>query len=271
MAGAASARSATVIVDGTTASILTDFLSELTSAESVPQAFGALARAIESMGFDAIVYTAIPLTLKVSDRSAEPVFLASRGFSPGFLKHYEEAGLARHDFTIERVRAGHLDVLDWGEEHRGPHLSAEQRRVIEVARFDHAIRNALSIPTRSDEHVIAGASVISGEGADGFAALKAERVEILRTVVELFDNWVFARAERHHHFYSSLIDQFSDDEARVIKLVIGGHRLKESQELCGISPTRAGNILSSLYRKLGISNAQELAYLVGVHRLSRLL
>lgn len=257
-------------MDRTTTSLLTDFLSDITVAESAPEGFAALARAIEAMGFGAVAYTAIPLTLTAVE-TPEPTFLASPDFSRGFLEHYGEANLARHDFTIERIRAGQMAVMDWREEGRQGRLNADQQAVVDLASADYGIRSALSLPTRSDEHVIAGASVVSDDTAARFRLLKRERLETLRAVTALFHDWTFSVPERRRRFYEPLLGQLSAGERRVIRLVTGGQRLKCSRELCGISPTRAGNILSALYKRLGISNAHELAYLVGVHQIARWL
>lgn len=270
LARLASANDATAPLERTTASILADFVSGLAAAESVSEGFRSLSQAVESLGFGAIAYTAIPVTLGAAG-SPTPVFLASSGFSGAFLRHYDEAGLARHDFTIERVRAGCLEVMDWAEERAGSRLTAEQSALVDTARFDYGIRNAVTIPTLSDGHVLAGASITCDEGMLAFRTLKRERLETLRIVVKLFHDRVFSASEFRRPFYSPFLGQLSCDECKVIRLIVAGHRLKSSLDLCDISPSRAGNILSSLYRKLGISNASELAYLVGLHQIDRLL
>ena len=251
-------------------SIVSDFVAGITTSGSLAEGFAHLADAVGALGFGATTYTAIPLTLGGAERLA-PVFLASETFDGDFLRHYEEADLARHDFTIERVREGRLDVMDWHEEQARGLLTGEQERVVDIARIDYGMRSGLTIPTLSDTHVIAGVSVAGDEKAERFARLKDERLRTLQTLVRLFHQWVFSAPERRGHFYSDILDRLSADELKVIRLVIGGHRLKSSEDLCGVSPTRAGNLLSSLYRKLGVSNASELAYLVGRHQIERLL
>lgn len=251
-------------------SIMSDFVSGIMAAESVSDGFRHFSGAVETLGFGAATYTAIPLTLGAAERLA-PVFLASSEFSRGFLAHYEEAGFVDRDFTIERARRGRTDVMDWREESVRGRLTDAQTEVVDIARFEHGMRGTMTIPTLSDAHVIAGVSVAGDEEGDRFERLKRERLETLGTLSGLFHQWVFAAPARRVHFYSDFLERLSADEVKVIKLVIGGHRLKLSQDLCGISPTRAGNLLSSLYRKLGISNASELAYLVGLHQIDRLL
>ena len=114
-------------------SITSDFVAGITTSGSPAEGFGHLADAVDALGFGATTYTAIPLTLGAARRLA-PVFLVSEAFNGGFLRHYEEADLARHDFTIERAREGRLDVMDWREEHARGRLTDEQSEVVDVAR-----------------------------------------------------------------------------------------------------------------------------------------
>ena len=81
---------------------------------------------------------------------------------------------------------------------------------------------------------------------------------------------MFSAPDRRHRFCSTFVERLSRDELQLIEPVIGGHRLKSSPDPCGLSPVRAGNVLSSPYRKLGVGNVHELAYLVGVHQIARL-
>ena len=252
------------------ATIVVDVVAGLAAAGTVDEGFERLARGVEALGFGSTVYAAIPLTLNPGPY-LEPVFLVSSGFSAGYLGHYVEAGLDRHDFTIERIRAGRLEPMDWQRERRGRRLTELQAGHVDLARVDYGLRQGLSVPTRGDAHVIAGASVTCDETDVRFERLQRERLGTLRALVRLFDDWVFAGPGLRHRFYSSLVARFSADEAAVIRLVIGGHRLKSAPERCGLSASRAGNVLSALYRRLGIANASELAYLAGVHDLGRLL
>ena len=249
---------------------LADFVSGLSAADTLETAFDVLSGSVVRLGFDAVAYTAIPTTLVPAGRLV-PVFLASADFDRRFLAHYVEAGLERHDFTIERIRAGRLDTLDWSEERTHGRLSPGQVELVDLARVDYGLRNAISVPTLNDGHVIAGASVVTNERDAPFARLKRERLGTLSALVNLFHHCVFATPAFRGHFYSALLERFTAQERRVTRMIVGGHRLKSSPELCGLSPTRAGNVLSGLYAKFGVGNAGEFAHLVGLHGLVRLL
>ena len=257
-------------VDPSDASIVFECFSGISSAESPVEGFGHLSRAVEALGFGAISYTVVPLSLAAAGK-VDPVFLVSPSFSADFLDHYGQAGLARHDFTIERASAGSVRTLDWQQELRRGELTAEQRGVIDLARADYGIRNAMTLPTRSDRHVIAGASVVCEEWDKPFETLRRERAGTLGHLVRFFHDWAFATPDFRRHFYANFLGQLSDDEVKVIRLAINGQLLKNSRELYGLSPSRAGNLLSGLYRRLDVKNASELSYLVGLHQIGQLL
>ncbi len=241
------------------------FLHGLEGAECLEDCFAALVEAVEALGYDAIAYTAIPqMSFAVQ---ATPIFLTSPGFSKGFLKHYVEANWVENDFTVESIVKGNLQVMNWADELQKGDLKRSQKDVIVTAREDYGLRNAISIPTQSDEKIIAGASVVSEQKDASFCLLNAEKSNLLKILIQVFHDHVFMRRELRSQFYRSVWDQFTDIEIRLMRLVVSGHTLKMSRELCGVSPTRAGNILSSLYKRMDVRNAGEFAYLVGSHEL----
>lgn len=245
--------------------VVVDFLYGLERATCLEECFSALVKAVEALDYDAVAYTAIPqmpFTIHAS-----PVFLTSSGFSTGFLKHYTEANWVEDDFTVERIVQGDLRAMNWADELQSGRLTGSQIEVIETAQMEYGLRNAISIPTQSDKKLIAGASIVSEQRNQSFQILQKENLTVLKMLVRTFHDRVFMQQELRKQFYIPLLDQFSDIEIKLMKMLVGGHRLKMSEERCGISPTRAGNVLSSLYKRLDISNASEFAYLVGLHEL----
>jgi len=244
---------------------IVDFLHDLEKSENILDCFTALTKSVEALGYDAVSYAAMPLSILSSTQT--PIFLSSRNFNESFLSHYLDENLIEHDFTVERISQGRMDVMDWTKELEKKHLTNEQENVINIAKFDYGIQNAVSIPTQSNEELIAGCSFTSENNSKQFQILNTQNLGTLKAVAQLFHDRIFANTTFRQHFYLPILQQFSKDELHVISLIVGGHRLKMSQELCGISPTRAGNILSALYKRYGLKNASELAYLVGVHKL----
>lgn len=250
--------------------IVIDFITSLDRSATDTDCFDALAKSVESLGFDGISYAAMPRDL-LALTSHSPVFMVSKGFSREFLIHYQAADFASHDFTIERIERGDLAPMNWADELARGQLSRMQKEVIQVAKVEYGINNAVSVPVLSNQHFLAGASVTSGESSTGFSTLWEERNSTLKLIVRLFHNKIFSSVEFRKHYYLPVLQSLSSKEKKMLKLVANGHRLKQSEDLYGISPTRAGNILSDLYKKLGVSNASELSYLLGVHQIMDML
>lgn len=241
--------------------VILAFIDTLDSCTSVELAFESLAAHITSLGFDGIAYTVIPQTLG----NFSPVFLASHDFSPGFLSHYAEAGLDKDDFTIPRIQEGLMQTLDWQHERQSGLLTKAQEDLIELASADYHIRNAVSIPTLSDKDILAGATVISSESGRIYTPKVSTYLGTVKALVFLFHCFVFSRPAHRSAFYESVIGELTADELRVAELVIEGYPLKMAETRCGISATRAGNILHDLYRRLNIRKGQQLSYLFGRH------
>lgn len=248
-----------------TADIL-GYVVELGGTDNIEAAFEVLGKYVDKFGFDAISYSAIPRSLGIAERFA-PVFLATENFSIGFLQQYAEESLWRSDFAIERIMDGHMNPLDWVQELKTGQLAANQQGVIELANVDYGIRNAVTIPTQSDLHIVAGASVISSESNRVFTQLSKNRLAQTCFLVEHFHNLVFSRVPNRVLFYRPVLDELTAAERRVLGFVVAGKPLKQCKEFTGISPTMAGNIMSRLYRRLQVANASELAYLMGHHQI----
>ena len=244
---------------------IAEFVVEMDTAGDINVGFDVLAKYVERLGFDAISYSAIPRSLGIAERFS-PVFLASSGFSGAFLRHYDEAALWEDDFTIERITSGSMTILDWKRELKTGTLNNGQENLIKLASEDYGIKNAITIPTQSDQHVIAGGSITSGESGILFTKLSKQQLNQVGFLVRHFHSFVFSKVPNRVPFYKPVIDDLSPAEKRVLSMVIDGRPLKQCMEHTGVSPTRAGNILSGLYRRLKVSNVSELAYLIGYHQ-----
>lgn len=246
---------------------LTRFVSSLDACTSLDEGFQALSKSISAMGFDGIAYTAIPQSLG----TMQPVFLASVDFSIGFLNHYAEAELHVHDFSISRALQGETLPLDWQEESRTGLLTPAQLDVIRLASSDYHIQNAFTIPTLCDAHIIAGSTITSEASRAQFELLKAMHFQTLQSMVTLFHHFVFNHPRNRHMFYDPFLSNLTRDELLVIELIIDGRPLKQAQSRFGISQTRAGNILSDLYKRLNIRKGHQLCYLFGRHMVLEML
>lgn len=249
--------------------IIFDLVNELDAADSLDGCFAALSRSVESLGFRGLVYTHIILGLRPLTGNT-PIFLRSPGFDMRFLKHYEEAGLAKDDFTIKRILQGHLDVMDWWKNDRQGLLAPEERRVIEIARADYGIANGISVPTlstNSDVIQLAGASIISDEGDHHFDVLLNERLTTLASAVRLFHYRTHTTTHYRKFFLQKLLDELNQRDIALLRFTANGIPLKLCKEKLGISPTAAGNQRSRLLDRFGVHNASEMMYIIGAMKL----
>lgn len=247
-----------------------NYLSTMSSAETLEQGFSALENFVCSLGFDAITYSAMPTSLG-EPGLFQPVFLSSSDFSSGFLTHYDEAALWQDDFTIERIQQGNLAPVDWNKSLRSNQLSKVQKDVINIAKHDYGIVNAVSIPTQSDSHVIAGASITSCNAGAGYDHLIKENLQTAQGAVHRFHQFVFHKPDTTQRFYKPLIDSFTEAEKRVLIFSAMGRPLKQSRDFIDLSPTRTSNILRDIRQRLNVANSNELFLKVGHHKLLEMM
>jgi len=244
--------------------LMGDFSLELCEAEGVEQCFRALSRAVEKLGFDGIVYTAI-LTKLRPNPPVGPLFLHSDGYDKKFLAHYEQAGFAEHDFTIKRIQKGDLSPMDWWEEEQKGVLKADEKTVIQVARHDYSLSNGVSIPTQCSEGRIAGASIISTEDRLAFLRVLHERLPTLRCMVRLFHDRVQNDPQCSKLFLLPFLQDLSEKERKILKFMSTELHLKVIEDHCGITSGYAKNLMVDLYKKFEVKNGNRLRYLLGLY------
>lgn len=254
------------LLDGKSQRRLAEYFFCLTSIDRVEEAFTLLDTRIRALGFDAVAYSAMPVSIGAQG-SFKPVFLTSHDYSRDFLRHYDEAGLWQKDFTIERIQAGSLEVMDWQLESGRGGLTLDQQEVVDLATFEYGIRNAFTVPTQSDQHIVAGASVLAYMDRSAFESIVSINQQEAEQLIRIFHQYVFMRTNTASFFYQPLLDTLTDTQKRVLSFIVTGRFQKHSKEHIGISPTRTGNVLSELYERLDVSNVSQLSYLAGHHRL----
>lgn len=246
--------------------LASEFVLSLDSVTPLDSAFESLSNVVSAMGFDSVIYTLIPMSLRAK---LPPVFLQSRDFSNGFIQHYEQAGLAEHDFTIKRAAAGLPDILHWQNELDTGQLTQPEADVVLLAQRDYGITNAITIPAQSTADIVAGFSITSSLRRQGFDQLHHKYKNLLWRLCEHFHRFVVQLYKRP--FYQLIIDGLSSHEKCVIDLVANGHRLKQAGDLYGLSPGLAGKTLHKLYRKFSVADQGELGHLIGRHQLVEML
>lgn len=250
--------------------MLADFILNLESANDVSSSFDILAKASEQLGFQGLVYTSIATGLEPLTTSG-PLFFRSDGFSEAFLTHYQQAGFASQDFTIKRIMNDDLGLMNWWQEEHKGRLTDDERQVIDVARHEYSIENGLSIPLLKNDHQIAGCSVVSQDKGVVFGLLLEERLTTLKVILRLFHDRIYANIDFQKRLYLPLLKQLNPTERSVLRFLASGLPLKSIEAESGISPSYAGNVRTVLFRKLGVKNVSELAYIVGLHRILDLI
>ncbi|MBN3561089.1 autoinducer binding domain-containing protein [Aliamphritea spongicola] len=250
--------------------LLADFVLGLESASDVQACFDLLAKTSETLGFSGLVYTSIATGVAPLEARG-PLFFRSDGFSDAFLSHYQEADFASQDFTIKRIMDDDLQAVNWWREAGAGRLSADEQEVIDVARYDYGMTHGLSVPLLKNDHHMAGCSVVSDDNNETFSQLLDERLGLLKTILRLFHDRVYASPEFQAQLYLPLLQQLNSTERTVLRFLASGLPLKSIEAVAGISPSYAGNVRTVLFRKLGVKNVSELAYIVGLHRILDLL
>lgn len=250
--------------------LLADFVLGLESAGDVQACFDLLAKTGEALGFSGLAYTSIATGVSPLEARG-PLFFRSEGFSEAFLSHYQEADFASQDFTIKRIMDDDLQTVDWWQEAAAGRLAADEQEVIDVARYDYGMAHGLSVPLLKNDHHMAGCSVVSEDNSEAFGRLLDERLSLLKTILRLFHDRMYANPEFQKQLYLPLLQQLNSTERTVLRFLASGLPLKSIEAAAGISPSYAGNVRTVLFRKLGVKNVSELAYIVGLHRILDLL
>ncbi len=251
------------------ANVIADFIWHLDDTNSVEEAFANFANVISFFGFDGVSYTLIPRIMGIPER-IRPVFISSRDFSTGFLKHYQEANLAQHDFTIRRALEGCSAGLDWNKEAEKGLLAPQESEVISIAKHDYFIKNAITIPVELNEEVLAGFSFTCSQSRRGFDSLLGIN-KVLTKLCLHFHNFVYRKLENRSVFYTPVLASLTRNERCMVDLVYNGLYLKQSPDHYGISESSAGNTLKRLYEKFSVEDKGQLGYLIGRHQLIEML
>ncbi|HMT94223.1 autoinducer binding domain-containing protein [uncultured Thiothrix sp.] len=244
------------------------FVDDLYQVETVSERFRVYENYIHALGFDGATYTFFPNILWEFNNSFSPIFLHTQTYPTAFLKHYAEANFHECDFAI---RVGHklrlekmppLPIaLDWHDYEIAGLINENETSVIEVAREDYGIRNALTIPTQRPEAGIGGMSVISSEKGARFQHLKQENMETLLRCTQLFHDISFSNSRNIAIFAQPFLQTLKNKEIQILRHLALGYRLKQIDQ--GISYRYATNILDELRARMGGITKDKLMYLIG--------
>lgn len=243
-------------------SVLGHFVDDLYRVGTVPERFHVYEKYITSLGFDGATYTFFPNALWQLNNSFTPIFLHTQNYPTAFLTHYAQARFHEQDFTIRLGHSAQVPIImDWREHEVGGLVTNDENIVIQVARNEYGIRNALTIPTLRPESGIGGMSVISAEKDATFQYLKQENLETLLRCTQLFHDISFHNAKTSAVFVQPFLQTLKPKEIQILKHLALGHPLKKIHQ--GISYRYAANMLDELRARMGGITKDKLMYLIG--------
>lgn len=243
--------------------VLGDFVNELYAVGAFEERFKIYEKYIHRLGFDGATYTYMPRIQLETTISIPPVFIHTAVYPVDFLDHYVGAHLNEHDFTLRKLRNNEAVPMDWREHELQGLVSAEETKVIVLAREDYGITNALSIPTMYFTGG-AGASIISSENDDTFRQLKQENMDTLVYCTQLFHDINFSNGNLPHQFILPFMESLKPKEVVILRYLASGKHFKNIEDTTGITYRYASNVLNELRARLGGITKDKLIYLVGV-------
>ncbi|WGZ89658.1 MAG: autoinducer binding domain-containing protein [Candidatus Thiocaldithrix dubininis] len=244
--------------------LLGRYIAELYAASTLETRFKVFEKYVKELGFEGASYTFAPRAHWEVFTQMPAIFLHSDTYPQNFLTHYAENRLDRHDFTIRKVLQGEFDPMDWREHELQRTITLAEAKVIELAREDYGIVNAITIPTMMHEMGAAGASVISSEKDSTFGLLKQQKLDTLIHLTRLFHDLNFANFNLPDKFILPLFETLKPKEIVILQYLATGKPMKNIQDYTGISHSYATNVLAELRLRLGGINNDKLMYLFGL-------
>lgn len=242
--------------------LLGHFVDDLYRVETVRERFHVYETYITGLGFDGATYTFFPSVLWQLSNTFSPIFLHTQEYPTAFLNHYAQANFHEQDFTIRLGHSAHVPlIMDWREHEVQGLVTRDENVVIQIAREEYGIRNALTIPTLRPKSGIGGMSVISTEKDAIFQKLKQENLETLLRCTQLFHDISFHNAKSSAMFVQPFLKTLKPKEIQILKHLALGYPLKQIDQ--GISYRYAANRLDELRARMGGITKDKLMYLIG--------
>ena len=246
--------------------LITDFISELHFSQpvSLDDNFQVYKKFLARLGYDGATYTFLPQIQLEVMKDLPTIFLSTESYPVGFITQYTEERLDSVDFTIRKMKEGYMEPMDWREHELSNTLNEEELYVINLAREEYGILNAISIPMMNEEKGGAGASIISYKDDNSFNELKQETLEALVSITRLFHERVINHEDLSHKFILPVMATLTPTEIKILKYKATGLPMKNIEDNIGISSSYASNALGRLRKRLGRVSTERLLYLLGL-------
>lgn len=237
----------------------------LYSTDSLDERFSLYSKVVEYLGFDAVCYSFAPRSSLNPSLQKTPIFKFSGKFPTSFLTQYEEEDFHKSDFTIREIQENKLNPKDWKEYETMGILNDSESRVVQIARDDHGIKNAISIPTMNHSIGIAGASIISFKEDIEFKELKLKNLEVLIGCTKVFSDMIVLQSPTHvlETFVLNTLPQITATEKIILRDLILGYPIYRIANEEDISASAVSNHLLRLRKKFQVKKTSELKQLLG--------
>ena len=245
---------------------ITEFVMQLHTATTLDEAFAIYDKQVQNLGFEGALYAFIPRLQLETQLQLSPLFKISESRNPAFIKHYHEARLEQHDFTLHHVLKGNMTPLDWGTEAKKGTLNAAENNLLTLAREDYGIRHGISMCTMFDEIGIAGASVVSTEADHIYQRLVDERLNTLRVCIEIFHAHLMLKPHFFYYFLIPLLENLTSKEKKLLRFIAEGRPMKSSG-IPDITYRYSDKLMQNIRAKFGGISKGRLIYYIGLLRL----
>ncbi len=238
--------------------IVADFVCKIGSAKNFHECFKVLTKKLEELGFDGVLYTFIPLTIK----NQKPIMLVSENYGNNYLQYYLDNDFSKYDMVINHSIERRITYFNWFDYINNNDVCNENIRVLEEAK-KFGLQNGISFILFSSPHVLAGASLVCKKSDDYFKEVCEVNKETAQILCEFFHNSITAKRYHTEVFIEPIISNLNYTKLSLLQGLSQGNNIKTISSQLNISEKYAQNLLGKIRVDLGCSSRDELMFLVG--------
>ncbi len=243
--------------------IIGDFVSQLYLLNLLDERFDLYQMVVSEMGFDAVCFSFEPHSFIKPKIQYPPIFKISTKFPPDFIKIYSEEKWFKHDFTIREISEGNLQAKDWKQKEHSGELKDKEIALIQLARKQFKINNAITIPTMNNTIGMAGSSILSFGNDDNFTSLKQKNLNTLIVCSRVFSDIILQQpSDFSRTFVFPNLPQITPKERIVLRDLVSQKSLQQLGVAEGMSESTVSNHLSRLCKKFKVRKTSDLKYLL---------
>lgn len=249
--------------------LMGEYIWEMYAVDSLTERFAVYEKYITKLGFSSALYTFVPF-IQIGGSTLKPLSLKTNDFSDSFLSHYVNEDLAKDDFTIRRMKEGNMNIMDWREHEVSNILLAPENQLIETAREEFGINNALSIPLMFQSLGASGLSIISEDSDKSFEQLKKEKIQVLHYFTRVFHDLNLLNIQKIPLERIKFLNNLSEKEIGILRHLAKGNKFSKIEYHIDVASYKvASNILDNLRGKFREEfneriTRDQLMYLIGL-------